>query len=135
MHTTDQLMVLERRIGMLAKVDVFEIVLCGAFSLAGLLLEGVRGAVAGQALGSLATLGLSMWLAHHRLGFCWPWLDSAKILAATSVMLTALLLLHASHDAFGLGLSTAVGTAVYALSCAVLFAPALRQLWAQRRVS
>ncbi len=135
MHTTDQLMVLERRLGMLAKVDVFEIALCAAFSLVGLLLEGVRGAVIGQALGSLATLGLSMWLAHHRLGFRWPWLDSAKIVVATAVMLAALLALHASHDAFGLGLATAVGTVVYGLAIAALFAPALRRFWAQRRAA
>jgi O-antigen/teichoic acid export membrane protein len=133
MHTTDQLMVLERRIAMLAKVDVVEIALCTAFSAAGLLLEGLRGAVVGQALGSLVTLGLSMWLARRFLGFRWPWLETAKIGIATAVMLGALVALHASHDALGLGLATLVGTVVYAAACAVLFAPALRRLWSARR--
>jgi peptidoglycan biosynthesis protein MviN/MurJ (putative lipid II flippase) len=128
MHTTDQLMVLERRIGMLARVDVVEIVLCAGLSLAGLLLEGVQGAVVGQALGSLATLGLSMWLARRHLGFVWPWFATAKIVAATVVMLLALYLLHASHDALGLGLACAVGTLTYGLACAVCFAPDLKRM-------
>jgi O-antigen/teichoic acid export membrane protein len=134
MHTTDQLMVLERRIGMLAKIDVFEIALCAGLSLLGLMLEGVRGAVVGQALGSLATLGLSMWLAHRHLGFSWPWADTAKIGAATVAMLLALFLLHASHDALGLGLASVVGALAYGAACSLLFAPALRRLVASRRV-
>ncbi len=133
MHTTDQLMVLERKVAMLARVDLFEIALCAALSLAGLLLEGLRGAVAGQALGSLATLCLSGWLAHRHLGFSWPWADTLKIGLATGVMLLALYLLHASHDALGLGLATAVGTGVYGAAIALLFAPRWRRLRAARR--
>jgi O-antigen/teichoic acid export membrane protein len=133
MHTTDQLMVLERRIGMLAKVDLFEIVLCAGLSLAGLVLEGVRGAVIGQALGSLATLALSMFLARRHLGFVWPWADTAKIVGATAAMSLVLYTLHAEHDMLGLGLASVVGTLAYALACAVIFAPALRRLLAARR--
>ena len=134
MHTTDQLMVLERRISMLAKVDVFEIVLCASLSLAGLVLDGVQGAVIGQALGSLATLCLSMWLARRHLGFVWPWADTLKIAAATAAMLLALYLLHASHDALGLGLASAVGALVYCAACALFFAPALRRVLRARQV-
>ena len=128
MHTTDQLMVLERRIGMLARIDMFEIVLCAGLSLGGLVLDGVQGAVIGQALGSTATLGLSMWLAQRHLGFAWPWADTLKIVVATAVMLLALYLLHASHDALGLGLATTVGALVYCAACALLFAPHLQRL-------
>ena len=133
MHTTDQLMVLERRISMLAKVDVFEIVLCATLSLAGLMLEGLRGAVAGQALGSLATLLLSGWLAHRHLGFNWPWRDTFKICIATGVMLLALFLLHARKDALGLGLAAVVGALVYGAAIALLFAPQWRRLLAANR--
>ena len=133
MHTTDQLMVLERRIGMLAKVDLFEIMLCAGLSLAGLLLEGVRGAVLGQALGSLATLALSMYLARKHLGFVWPWADTAKVGGATAAMSVVLYVLHTEHNLLGLGLACVVGTLAYALACAVIFAPALRRLLAARR--
>jgi O-antigen/teichoic acid export membrane protein len=132
MHTTDQLMVLERRVSMLAKVDVFEIVLCTALSLAGLMLEGLRGAVIGQALGSLATLILSGWLAHRYLGFRWPWQDTLKIALATGVMLLALLLLEPRRDTLGLVLATVVGAGVYGVSIALLFAPQWRRQWAAR---
>jgi len=131
-HTTDQLMVLERRIGMLAKLDVVEIGLCAVFSLVGLYAEGVRGAVIGQALGSLLTLGLSLWLAHHRLGFRWPWRDTAKVTLASTVMLLALYALPYHHDLPGLVLASSVGAVVYGLACGLLFAPALRRLWASR---
>jgi O-antigen/teichoic acid export membrane protein len=127
MHTTDQLMVLERKVGMLAKVDLFEIVLCAALSWIGLTLQGLQGAVIGQALGSLATLVLSGWLAHRYLGFTWPWRETLKIGVATAVMLLALVLLHASHDALGLGLATAVGIVVYGAAIALLFAPQWRR--------
>jgi O-antigen/teichoic acid export membrane protein len=135
MHTTDQLMVLERRISMLARVDVFEITLCAGLSLAGLVLEGVRGAVIGQALGSLATLALSMYLARKHLGFVWPWADTAKIMGATAAMALALYLLHAEHNVLGLGVASVVGTLAYAAACAVIFAPALRRMLAARRQS
>jgi O-antigen/teichoic acid export membrane protein len=123
MHTTDQLMVLERKVSMLAKVDLFEIALCASLSLAGLMLEGLRGAVIGQALGSLATLVLSGWLAHRHLGFTWPWADTLKISLATSVMLLALYLLQARPDALGLGLAVVVGTLVYGAAIALIFGP------------
>ncbi len=136
MHTTDQLMVLERRVRMLAQVDMFEIVLCAALSLAGLMLEGLRGAVVGQALGSLATLVLSGWLAHRHLGFRWPWRDTLKIGLATGVMLAALhalRALHTSQDALGLALATVVGIFVYGAAIALLFAPQWRRAWAARK--
>jgi peptidoglycan biosynthesis protein MviN/MurJ (putative lipid II flippase) len=133
MHTTDQLMVLDRRIGMLAKLDVFEIVLCALCSLLGLMTAGLMGAVAGQALGSAATLALSLWLAQRHLGFAWPWAASAKVVLASAVMLLALYALHASHDMLGLGLASAVGALVYGAACALLFAPQWRAAWAARR--
>lgn len=133
MHTTDQLMVLERKVGMLAKLDVFEIVLCCALSLAGLMLEGLRGAVIGQALGSLVTLVLSAWLAQRHLGFAWPWRDTGRIAVAAMVMLAALLGLQASHDLQGLVMATALGTLSYGATLALLYRQPIRRLLAARK--
>ncbi len=133
MHTTDQLMVLDRRIWMLAKVDMVEIVLCALCSLAGLVAAGLQGAVIGQAIGSLVTLGLSLWLAQMHLGLRWPWAESAKVLLASGVMYGALVGLSPPHNAWGLGLASLVGAGVYGVACAALFAPALRKLWSHRK--
>ena len=137
MHTTDQLMVLERRIGMLAKLDMFEIFACASLSLAGLLLQGLQAAVIGQALGSLLTLGLSVWLARRFMGFAWPWRETLKVAAATAVMaLTLALFLGANAADLGLlALAEAalLGALVYAAVCAFLFAPALQKAIALRR--
>ena len=137
MHTTDQLMVLERRIGMLAKVDVFEIVLCAALSLAGLLLQGLHGAVIGQALGSLCTLVLSGWLARRYMAFEWPWMPSVKVAVATAVMVGALVLFDTFHGGqvgtVALAEAIVLAVLVYAVASALLFWPALRAALALRR--
>jgi len=132
-HTTDQLMVLERKIGMLARVDVFEIVLCAGLSLAGLMLEGLRGAVLGQALGSLATVVLSGWLAHRHLGFVWPWRDTAKIAVATAAMLAVLQLAPNGQNAMSLVFATLLGTLAYAGALALIYSPQWRRLLATHR--
>jgi Polysaccharide biosynthesis C-terminal domain len=137
MHTTDQLMVLERRIGMLAKLDVFEILVCAALSLAGLLWQGLQAAVIGQALGSLLTLGLSVWLVRRTMGFHWPWVDTFKVAVATAVMAAALFVFRQGHGGalgtWALLEGILLGAVVYALVCAMLFTPALRKALSARR--
>ena len=132
MHTTDQLMVLDRRIKMLAKIDVVEIVLCAVASLIGLSLAGLRGAVIGQAVGSLATMALSVFLARKHLGFRWPWFDTAKISVATGVMMLVLGNLPSGRDVIGLAIGAFAAAAVYAGLCAIVFAPTLRSFWLSR---
>jgi O-antigen/teichoic acid export membrane protein len=133
MHTTDQLMVLERRIGMLAKLDVFEIVLCALLSLVGLIYDGVRGAVIGQAVGSLATLAVSMWLAQRYLGFRWPWNYTLRICMATALMLAGLRWWQVGDDAWGLAAASLWGTLLYVLAMLLLFLPECRRFWANRQ--
>ncbi len=128
MHITDQLMVLERRLRMVAEIDVVEIVACAAASLVGLLWFGLKGAVIGQALGSLVTLALSMHWAHSRLQFSWPWIEMVKILVATLVMSLVLVWFDAAPALRGLIGGVTVGTLTYALAMAVLFAPQLRRM-------
>lgn len=133
MHVTDQIMVLDRRIRMAAEVDVVEIVACAACSLAGLVWWGLPGAVAGQAVGSLLTLALSMWWAQKHLGFRWPWADTARILLASLVMAGVLTGVHPDASLWGLLGGTVLGGVVYLLVMALLFAPLLRRWWARRQ--
>ena len=136
MHTSDQLMVLDRQIGMVARIDAVEIALCAAASLVGLLVSGpgvsgLRGALVGQALGSLATLALSLWWAHHRLGLRWPWMANAKVALATALMLLVLAQLPVGLGVAGLVGSVLAGAGVYAGACGLIFATGLRRRWAQ----
>lgn len=133
MHVTDQLMVLDRRIRMAVDVDVVEIVACAAASFAGLMLYGLHGAVAGQAVGSLLTLALSMWWARKHLGLVWPWADTLRVLVAAGVMVGALRWLDAAPSVTGLIYGTVLGAVVYAAAMAVLFRPRLQKLLAARR--
>jgi len=133
MHTTDQLMVLERRIGMLAKLDVFEIVLCALLSLVGLIYDGVRGAIIGQALGSLATLAVSMWLAQRHLGFRWPWNYTLRLAAATAMMTAGLWVWPLGSDVWGLVIASLWGSLLYAVALLLVFFPECRRFRASRR--
>ena len=133
LHVTDQLMVLDRRWRMAAEIDVVEIVLCGAATLAGLASHGLHGALAGQALGSLATLALSMHWADRHLGLQWPWLDTLRVLVATVGMAAALQWFDADASAGELIAGAALGAAVYGAAMALLYATPLRALVAARR--
>ena len=127
-HVTDQLMVLDRRIRMAAEIDVIEIVACAAASFAGLMLYGLRGAVLGQALGSLVTLAVSMHWARKHLGLVWPWRESLKVLLATAVMVAGLAWLNPPPTAAGLVVGTVVGALAYGACMALLFWPECRRL-------
>lgn len=133
-HVTNQLMVLERRLKRSAQIDLVEIVACTLASAVGLALYGLRGAVIGQALGSLLTLWLSIVWARRDLGFDWPWRETAKVGAACAVMAAALWQLRPAPDLGGLVLGTAVGAVVYALAVGLVFAPELRR-WRAGRVA
>lgn len=133
LHVTDQLMVLDRRWRMAAEINGVEIVLCGAAILVGLASHGLHGALAGQALGSLATLALSMHWARRHLGLQWPWLDTLRVLVATACMAAALQWLHAGSSVRGLVAGAALGASVYGVVLALLFATPLRQALARRR--
>lgn len=128
MHVTDQLMVLERRFGMVAQIDVLEISLCAGASLAGLLLGGIHGAVLGQAFGSALTLLLSVHWARTRLGFGWPTTETLKVLAATGVMALSLLAWRPPTTALGLAEGVVIGGLAYGVALAALFWADLRRL-------
>jgi O-antigen/teichoic acid export membrane protein len=131
-HVTNQLMVLERRLKRSAQIDLVEIVACIVASAIGLLLYDLRGAVIGQALGSLLTLWLSIVWARRDLGFHWPWQETVKLGAACALMGAVLWWLRPSADLGGLLLGSAVGTVVFLLAAALVFAPELRRWRAAR---
>jgi O-antigen/teichoic acid export membrane protein len=120
-HVTDQLMVLERRFAMIARIDAFEIVACTAATALGLVLAGIQGAVLGQALGSALTLLLSLHWAQRKLGFVWPTQETLKVLAASAVMASALFALKPPPTLSGLIEGTLLGCLVYGVSVAALF--------------
>ncbi len=134
-HATDQLMLLHRRMRMIAHVSVIEILACGLASMLGLWLKGVHGAVIGQAVGSTLALGVSLWWARSQLGFRWPWMDTARIVAASGVMAAALLAWHPHAGVLGLVQWVAWGAVVYLLACAMLFQAVLRQQWRLQRMA
>jgi O-antigen/teichoic acid export membrane protein len=131
-HVTNQLMVLERRLDLSARIDLVEIGLCTLASALGLWLFDLRGAVVGQALGSLLTLWLSIVWARRHLGFAWPWVESAQVSLACVPMALVLWQMRPEASLSGLLLGSVVGALVYGLSAALAFAPALRRWHAQR---
>ncbi len=133
MHVTDQLMVLERRFGMVARIDVFEILCCAAASFLGLMLHGIHGAVMGQALGSALTLLLSVHWARTRLGFEWPTAETVKVLVASLIMAGALHALKTPPTLGGLLGAVIVGAAVYGVVMAALFWTDVRRFVATTR--
>ena len=132
MHVTDQFMVLERRIKMVALIDVVEIVGCVLASLVGLFFYGLHGAVVGQAIGSLLALVLSVYWSRVHQGFNWPLVNAIKVCLAAAVMAAAIAWFGTESSLRGLLSGTAVGMLTYALASAALFAPQLRQLLASR---
>lgn len=134
-HSTDALMVLERRLGLVAVIDVVEIVLCGGASLLGLRTHGLHGAIIGQAIGSALTLVLCVGVARARLGFHWPWRHTAKIAVASAVMTLGLVLMHLNPGPRSLIIGTIAGSVMYAAACALLFKTELRQLWVARQAA
>ncbi|MBI4742487.1 MAG: polysaccharide biosynthesis C-terminal domain-containing protein [Betaproteobacteria bacterium] len=128
LHVTDQVMVLELRLKQVGFVGAAEIVASVVASLFGLTFFGLHGAVIGQALGSLLTLGLSLYWVRVRHGFIWPWWDTARILLATAAMAAAIVWAGGEPTLRGLLIDTAAGIVSYALALAFLFLRELRQL-------
>ncbi|MEN9630604.1 MAG: hypothetical protein RJA10_3832, partial [Pseudomonadota bacterium] len=131
-HATTQLMVLDRRFGMVARVDGLEVVLCTLASFVGLAGWGLHGAVAGQALGSALTLAYSLHGARQ-LGLVWPVAETLKIMLASGVMALGLLLLQAPPTLAGLLAACLLGAVLYGLAMALLFSPQLREMLARRQ--
>lgn len=126
MHVTDQVMVLELQMKQLGIVSAVEIVASIVASLFGLYFYGLDGAVIGQALGSLPTLGLSLYWVSVRHGFVWPWSETIRILLATLAMAAAIVWVGREPTLQSLLIDTAVGIVSYALALALLFFRELR---------
>jgi O-antigen/teichoic acid export membrane protein len=132
-HGTDQLMLLQRRMLMIAKISLVEIIACALASGVGLAFWQLQGAVVGQAVGSAVALLLSLWWARRHLNFEWPWADSTRIALACAVMALALMAWHPHQGLMGLLLWALWGAFSYGVACAALFRTALMQQWQLRR--
>jgi len=132
-HVTNQLMVLERRLGRSAQIDLVEIAACTVASVIGLWLYGLRGAVAGQAVGSLLTLWLSIVWARDDLGFHWPWRETLRVGAACAAMAAVLWWARPSADLAGLLWGSALGALVFVVAAGLVFLPEIRRWQAARR--
>ncbi len=130
-HASDQLMVLDRRLRMAGAITVLEITVCGLASLVGLMGWGIHGAVIGQGVGSLLTLGISIYWSQRSLGFRWPWPETFKIVLASCAMGAALRWLNVRPNLHDLILGTVVGSLSYGLAMVALFAPKLHTVWVQ----
>ena len=128
LHITDQLMLLELRLKVLALVAVVEIVACTVFSYIGLRQYGLEGAVIGQAIGSTLALGFSMHWVRIRLGFPWPWRETFKVMLAAAIMAAAIAQFGGDQGWQGLLMGIAVGSFSYAVALLVVFARDLRRL-------
>lgn len=135
-HVVDQLMVLETRWRMMVWMDLAEIAIGVAATLAGLALAEQRGAVLGQAAATLLMLAVGIRLCRVHFGFHWPWADTGRVLLACAAMAAVLLGLQARlHGMVELLAGAALGAAVGAGVLAALFAPLLRRAWQQRRAA
>jgi len=128
-HATDQLMLLQRRMGLIARISVIEILACGLGSAVGLWGWQLHGAVVGQAIGSALALGLSVWWARQQLGFVWPWADTLRIAAASSLMALAMALYPSGEGLVHLVGSLLCGGLAYVLGCAMLYRDVLQHHW------
>lgn len=127
LHVTDQLMMLELRLKVLAFVTIAEIVACIVFSLIGLQQYGLYGAVMGQALGSALVLGLSMRWVRIRLGFMWPWRETFKVMLAAAIMVVAIAQFGDDQGWLGMLTGIVVGSLSYAMALLVVFAGDIRR--------
>ncbi|MEF7613763.1 lipopolysaccharide biosynthesis protein [Aquincola sp. MAHUQ-54] len=134
-HVTDQLLVLERRFDLAARVDLVEIAVGATATLIGLHLGGLRGAVLGVAVGSLAAVACSTYWSGQ-LGFTWPWGDVLRVLAATAAMAAVLVWLGSRSGVGALVMEVAAGASTYVAAIAVLYAPRLlKELQLRRRAA
>jgi O-antigen/teichoic acid export membrane protein len=133
-HVCDQWLILERRFGVAASLDVFETAACTIASIVGLWSYGLRGALVGQLVGSALALALSVWFIGRRMDFDWPVLDSLKIALSTGLASGAVWCVGVSADVAGVVTAVAVGTAVYALAMAAAYRALIGVRIGRRRV-
>lgn len=119
-HTTDQMLILEKRFGHAAAIDTVEIVATAGLTTVGLMTAGLTGAVIGAAAGSGLTLAVSALLAG-RHGFRFLWGDFTKVGIATLVMAAVLAATPYPQSAFGLIIAVTLGAGVYGATVALFY--------------
>ena len=126
-HFPNQVYLLHERSQATLRFDIWDGVLAMAFGLAGLLMGGVLGCVAGVTVASIATLAITMVGAKREYGFTFPAADLFRIGTATAVMAAAVRAFGVTATVPSLGMAIAIGAISYGASLAMLYPDLTRQ--------
>ncbi|MDB5820877.1 MAG: polysaccharide biosynthesis protein [Rhizobacter sp.] len=120
-HICDQWLILERRFKVAAALDIFETAVCAVASVIGLWFWGLHGAVAGQLVGSVLNLGVSVWWIGRRMDFDWPVVDTVKVSISTLLASGAVWCVGISADVCGAMTAVLVGALTYAVAMSAAY--------------
>ncbi len=120
-HATGQMLILDRRYGLLMMVGIFEIVATTGLATVGFYANYLVGVVGGALLASALTLALSATLAIRLCGFRVPVADTARIAFATLVMGLAIHVVNWPHTTVGLAGAILIGGLFYVVALAAVY--------------
>ncbi|MEQ1710371.1 MAG: lipopolysaccharide biosynthesis protein [Hyphomicrobium sp.] len=113
--------------------DAIDAVATIAGAAIGLHLGGLPGVVAGAAVGTMASLVVTLAVAWRWYRFALPLKDFAKLAAASTIMVVVVRMLPTQPTALGLAIAMAVGVAVYATALLGLYPEARGVVLTQAR--
>ncbi|MBX9925805.1 MAG: polysaccharide biosynthesis C-terminal domain-containing protein [Hyphomicrobiaceae bacterium] len=102
-------------------IDGIDAALTAVFAFAGLMLGGVKGAVAGVTLSAVVTLGIALWSTWRDYRFTLPAVDSMRIAVAAALMAAAVHWTEPSPSLLSLAIAVATGALVYGVALAALY--------------
>ena len=126
-HFPDQVFLLAARPRVVTLIDAVDggLTLLGA--IAGIMMRGAPGAVAGAAMGAIAAAAFSFALAAREKHFAFPWSHALRAIAASLLMLAALLVMPAAAGIWQLLLKVVLAAAIYAVALAALYPAEIRK--------
>ncbi|MBS1168011.1 MAG: polysaccharide biosynthesis protein [Proteobacteria bacterium] len=120
-HATGQMLILDRRYGLLVMVGLFEIVVTTGLATVGFYMDYLVGVVVGALLASSLTLALSATFAIRLCGFRFPVADTARIAIASLVMGLVVHAVNWPHTALGLVGAVSIGGLSYVMALAAVY--------------
>lgn len=120
-HVTGQMLILDRRYGLLAAIGLFEIAATTGFAAVGFYTHYLVGVVAGALLASGLTLALSATAAIRLCDFRFPVADTIRIAAASLVMGLVVHAVDWPHTALGLVGAVLIGGLFYVAALAAVY--------------
>lgn len=120
-HATGQMLILDRRYGLLVTIGLFEIVVTTGFATVGFYMDYLVGVVVGALLASSLTLALSATFAIRLCGFRFPVADTVRIAIASLVMGLVVHAVDWPHTALGLVGAVSIGGLSYVMALAAVY--------------